>query len=77
MTGNSAATRSIRADAERLNHVRAVLRGLPGATVGARLLDALRAERDAIEHRQYADLLRLREIRGELAGLDDDQRMDG
>lgn len=29
----------------------------------------LRAERDVIEHRQYADLLRLAEIRGELAAL--------
>lgn len=31
---------------------------------------ALRAERDAIERRQYADLLRLREIRAELDELD-------
>lgn len=37
----------------------------------------LRAERDLIEHRQYADLLRLREIRGELALLATDDARDG
>lgn len=34
---------------------------------------ALRAERDLIEHRQYADMLRLREIRAELAQLPSDE----
>lgn len=34
----------------------------------------LRAERDVIEHRQYTDLLRLREIRELLAALMEEPR---
>lgn len=37
---------------------------------------ALRAERDAIERRQYADLVRLAEIRAELAAMTEEGRLD-
>lgn len=37
---------------------------------------ALRAERDAIERRQWADVVRLAEIRAELATMTEEGRLD-
>lgn len=37
---------------------------------------ALRAERDAIERRQWADVLRLAEIRAELAAITEEGLLD-
>lgn len=37
---------------------------------------ALRAERDAIERRQWADVVRLAEIRAELAAMTEEGRFD-